>query len=377
MGLLAFAGISLFGIFGRPAHADTARGRLITVHDRSQITTFVTDKTTLKEALSDAGVKLDTHDAVEPALNEHLVASDYQVNIYRARPVTIVDGATRQRVVTPYQSAERIVKDAGINLETEDLVTMTRSDDIINDGAGLQLVIDRALPLVLDLYGANTKIRTQATTVGGMLEEKDIQLGANGRVSVPLDTPITADMKVRVWREGKQTVTAQEKVDFKVKQIQDADRPIGYKKVQTKGVKGKRTVTYEIEIKSGKEVSRKEIASLTTLEPVTQVEVVGTKPNTLPYTGGGTKTDWLAASNIAEADWGYADYLVQRESSWNPNAYNASSGACGLAQTLPCSKISGNWRDPVNSLNWMNGYAIGRYGSWENAYNFWITHHWY
>lgn len=377
MGLLLFIAILQLGGIGKTAHADTIKGRLITVHDRGQEVTFVTDKATLKAAFNDAGIKLDVHDAVEPGLDEQLVASDYQVNIYRARPVTIIDGALRQRVVTPYQSADKIIKDAGIRLHAEDLAVMSRSTDFTGDGAGLQLTIQRSTPLTLDLYGSLTTVRTQATTVGDLLEEKSIELGAAGRVLPSVDTPITKGMHLRVWREGRQTVTAKESVNFKVKQIQDADQPVGYKKVKTPGAKGKRTVTYEIEIKNGKEVARKEIASLVTKRPTTQIEVVGTKPQSLPYTGGGTKTEWLAASNIPEESWGYADFMVHKESSWNPNAYNTSSGACGLAQALPCSKIEGDWHDPVTSLNWMNNYVNGRYGGWKNAYTFWISKHWY
>lgn len=377
MGLLVLLAICGFGIFGRQAHAENQGGRLITVHDRGQDTTFVTDKSTLKEAFADKGIKIEAHDAVEPSVDEKLVASDYQVNIYRARPVTVIDGAVREQIITPYQSAERIVKDAGITLYPEDKTAISRSDDIVGDGAGLQLTIDRATPMTLDLYGTVTQIRTQGNTVADMLKEKNIKLGSSGRASVALNTPITAGMSLRVWREGKQTITADEDVDFKVQQIQDADQPVGYKQVQTPGVKGKRTVTYEIEVQNGQEVSRHEIASITLTEAVTQVEVVGTKSNTLRYTGGGSKTEWLAASNIAQADWGYADYIVGRESGWNPNSTNASSGACGLAQALPCSKVPGNPYNPVDSLNWMNSYAIGRYGSWENAYNFWVSHHWY
>jgi hypothetical protein len=104
--------------------------------------------------------------------------------------------------------------------------------------------------------------------------------------------------------------------------------------------------------------------------------VIGAKAKGLAYTGGGSKTDWLAASNIAPENWGYADFLVQKESGWNPNAVNKSSGACGLAQALPCSKLGPNWSNPVVALNWMNGY-VGRYGGWEGAYNFWLSHKWY
>lgn len=96
-----------------------------------------------------------------------------------------------------------------------------------------------------------------------------------------------------------------------------------------------------------------------------------------PYTGGGAPAEWMAAAGIAQSDWQYVDYVVSRESGWNPNATNASSGACGLVQALPCSKVPGNGYNPVDNLRWANGYATGRYGSWAGAYNFWINNHWW
>ncbi|MBB5744308.1 hypothetical protein HD600_002805 [Microbacterium ginsengiterrae] len=95
------------------------------------------------------------------------------------------------------------------------------------------------------------------------------------------------------------------------------------------------------------------------------------------YTGGGAPAEWMAAAGIASGDWGYVDYIVSKESGWNPNATNSSSGACGLVQALPCSKVPGNGYDPVDNLRWANGYATGRYGSWGAAYDFWITNHWW
>lgn len=95
------------------------------------------------------------------------------------------------------------------------------------------------------------------------------------------------------------------------------------------------------------------------------------------YSGGGSSAEWMAAAGIAESDWGYVDYIVSRESGWNPNATNRSSGACGLVQALPCSKVPGNGYDPVDNLRWATGYAVGRYGSWAAAYGFWTSNHWW
>jgi len=87
----------------------------------------------------------------------------------------------------------------------------------------------------------------------------------------------------------------------------------------------------------------------------------------------GSKLEWLKASGIPESDWQYVDYIISKESGWNPLARNASSGAGGLPQALPYSKTGCAWGDAVCQLKWANGYAIGRYGSWARAYNFWVS----
>lgn len=95
------------------------------------------------------------------------------------------------------------------------------------------------------------------------------------------------------------------------------------------------------------------------------------------YTGGGSSAEWMAAAGIPESDWGYVDFIVTRESSWNPNAVNPSSGASGLVQALPCGKVPGNCFDPVDNLRWANGYAQARYGSWAGAVEFWQNNRWW
>lgn len=91
------------------------------------------------------------------------------------------------------------------------------------------------------------------------------------------------------------------------------------------------------------------------------------------YTGGGSPAEWMAAAGIAESDWGFVDYIVSRESTWNPNAINAAGGYCGLVQIAPLHGVQ-NCTDPVVNLRWASSYATGRYGSWEGAYNHWATY---
>lgn len=252
--------------------------RLITVHDRGRDRGILTHATTLRAAFEEAGITIDPNDTVEPGLDDELIANNYEVNIYRARPVTIIDGAVREKVMSPYRTAKQIAKQANITLHDEDTATLTASTDMVSQGAGVQLYVTRATSFKLVLYGNETTAYTQQKTVGDMLKEKGIVVGVGDTLSQPLTAEIREGMTVELWRNGKQTVTKKEKIAFPIEQIQDADREVGYKKITTPGVKGVKSVTYEIVMKNGKEVKRKKIQSVVLEKPQKQVEIVGAKP---------------------------------------------------------------------------------------------------
>jgi uncharacterized protein YabE (DUF348 family) len=249
---------------------------LITVHDRGTTKVILTKASTIGNAIAAAGIPIDKKDLVEPDVNQKLIATNYQVNIYRARPVLVIDGNIRQKIITPYQTPLQIAASAGIVVYPEDITTISRVDDLVS-GAGLQMTIKRATPFEFTLYGKTSTVRTQAKTVGGMLSEKGIKLTKDDRVLPSLDTKITVGLPVQVWREGKQTITTEEPINFDIEKIQDADQPVGYVDITTPGVPGTQNVTYEIVVQNGQEISRTEIASLVIKPPVQQVEVVGAK----------------------------------------------------------------------------------------------------
>lgn len=258
--------------------------RLITVHDNGQDRGILTRATTLRQAFSEANIYVDQNDLIEPSIDEQLVASNYDVNIYRARPVTVVDGNVKQKVMSPYQTAKQIAFHAGITLQNEDTATLEANTNMVSEGAGMQMTISRATEFTLVLYGTKTISYTREKTVGDMLAARNITIAPEDTLSVPKETPIQAGMVVELWRNGTQTATEEYDVAFPVEKIKDADRPVGYKQVKTPGIPGKRTVTFEIEMRDGKEVARKEIQSVITKEPVKQVEIIGVKS-----TGGLTK----------------------------------------------------------------------------------------
>lgn len=252
--------------------------RLLSIYDGGVERGLLTRATTLREAFREAGIAIDSNDSVEPGLDEKLEANNYEVNIYRARPVTIIDGQTRVKVMSPYRTAKQIAEQAEIVLHDEDTVEMKANDSVIGHGVGLTLTIDRATEFTLMLYGKKMIAYTQAVTVKEMLKEKSITLGADDTISVPQGSPLRAGMSIEIWRNGAQTVTEEQAIPFGTQRILDMDRKIGYHEIKTKGKPGVRLVTYEVVMQDGKEIGRKQIQSVVSSEPQSQVEIIGNQP---------------------------------------------------------------------------------------------------
>ncbi|MCX4761614.1 transglycosylase SLT domain-containing protein [Streptomyces sp. NBC_01275] len=73
--------------------------------------------------------------------------------------------------------------------------------------------------------------------------------------------------------------------------------------------------------------------------------------------------------------------IVKHESGWDVDATNASSGAYGLVQALPGSKMASagsDWKtNAATQIKWGLDYMNSRYGSPVGAWNFWQANNWY
>ncbi|MEU3343848.1 transglycosylase SLT domain-containing protein [Streptomyces sp. NPDC006700] len=89
----------------------------------------------------------------------------------------------------------------------------------------------------------------------------------------------------------------------------------------------------------------------------------------------------MASSMVPAGQFQCFSNIVNHESSWNYRAVNPSSGAYGLFQALPGSKMSSvgaDWQtNPATQIKWGLNYMNGRYGSPCDAWNFWQANHWY
>jgi hypothetical protein len=94
----------------------------------------------------------------------------------------------------------------------------------------------------------------------------------------------------------------------------------------------------------------------------------------------------IAYDMVVARGWGVEEYdclvsLWQKESGWNVYAHNASSGAYGIPQSLPGSKMASVGEDwatnPATQITWGLGYIQGRYATPCGAWNASLAKGWY
>ena len=353
-------------------HLDHDSKVVIISHDKVQ-QVVPTIEPTVGALLARLKIEINRGDTVEPAITTKISQDDFRINIYRAVPVLVVDGTTRNFTYSAATTPRAIAVQTGNSIFPEDKVSTVPTSNFITSGAiGEQVTINRATPVTLNLYNSSQTVRTHAKTVGELVAEKKIQLGKEDQLMPTADSPLVAGQQVYVVRNGVTTTTVTEDIAMPKQYITDTTLAYGTSAVRQAGSPGKKTVTYQINLRNGAEVGRTAIQTVVTQEPVTQIEVRGSSLS-------GIKGD-MGLAGIAPGDYTYVDYIVSKESNWNPNAQNAS-GAYGLCQALPGSKMASAGSDwasnPVTQLRWCNSYAVGHYGSWAGAYSFWVSHRWW
>lgn len=133
-----------------------------------------------------------------------------------------------------------------------------------------------------------------------------------------------------------------------------------------------------INITTKKTVPVKETVTVPVVAPVVVQPTPVVTPKPAPAQLGNCD-EWIVSAGITEVD--SARELIRRESGCNPFAMNASSGAYGIPQSLPASKMASAGADymenPVTQLKWMKSYTLARYGSFAAAIVFHNNNGWY
>lgn len=286
----------------------------VTIHDDGANLVVKTGPVTVREVLERSEVKVAETDIVEPSLDT-VIQGDYNVNIYRARPALVIDGLQRVYVMTASYDPKQIAIEAGLTVYDDDEVKMEFNTNFLETGA--------------------------ASTY-------------------------------RIHRNGGRRLTIEEDIPYEVEVRYDYNRPKGERVLEQVGSDGRRVSVYEVEFENNVEVSRNLIDERVLVEATPEIIVEGARVSVAPEQE--TCAAWIREAGVSEEDLEAALELIYHESGCRVDATNASSGAYGIPQALPGTKMASagdDWQtNPVTQIRWMNQY-VNRYGGWQGAREFW------
>ena len=367
--------------------------KVVILYADNKTQSLPTRATTVSEFLKNANVILHEGDIVEPA-SETEIADDYfHINVYRAKPVAVIENGRKVYALSAATTPRSIAAAAGVTVYPEDGIISRPTENFVRDGTiAQQIIIERAVPANLNLYGSPVQIRSHSKTVGQLLHEKKIILEKDDSVVPEASTALTPNIQIFVTRSGTKIATVEESIAMPTETVEDPALTFGSSAVRQKGSPGKKMVTYQIALKNGKETGRLKIQEVIVVEPVKQIMARG-KAIHIPSDKGA----WMSLAGIQESDYPYVNYIISRESGWCPTKWQGQIGYCpthyedlhpinsgfgfGLCQSTPAQKMASagaDWQsNPVTQLKWCSNYAHARYKSWQAAYNHWtISHNW-
>ncbi|WP_443052715.1 transglycosylase SLT domain-containing protein [Streptomyces sp. JV176] len=135
----------------------------------------------------------------------------------------------------------------------------------------------------------------------------------------------------------------------------------------------------EAEKKAAEEKKKKEAEERASRSETRSTSTSGSFPQQSSYSV--SEVQAIARSIVPADQFQCFSNIVNHESTWNYKAQNPSSGAYGLVQALPGSKMSSagaDWQtNPATQIKWGLGYMNDRYDSPCGAWSFWQANNWY
>lgn len=239
-------------------------------------------------------------------------------------------------------TVEDVLRNYQVTLDAHDTVSPAL-DASVQDGQTITVVrgVEKTVEVTAD--GVSRHLNTYARTVGDVLAELGITVGALDRVNPGFGASLTADARIAVQRVSVTTEVRTEAIPFTNTDQEDATLAKGKKKIATKGVDGSLDRSVQVTTVDGVVESEVVLSETVTQEPVNQVTLIGTKePATTSTTSSSSSaaTDTSASASSSGAGLNTAnaamwDRIAQCESggNWSINTGNGYYGGLQFSQS--------------------------------------------
>lgn len=351
--------------------------KTVTIRVDGEDRTVQTVARTVDGALGAAGIEIDDHDVVAPAVDT-AIRDGSVIVVRQGRLLNLtVDGQQADVWVTAATVDQAI---AQLGYDTGSYASVSRSKRLPLDPTAIELRTPKTVTVVAD--GTSSTILTTGKFASDAVTAAAVRFSAADLWSVPASTPLAAGMTITLQRVTTADVQQVIEVPFDTAQSDDATVPTGTTVVDTPGAVGQKSVTYRVTYTDGVETARQVVTEGLVAAPVTQVQRAGTKPVATPDPAGAQA---IAHDMVLARGWGEDQFsclvsLWNRESGWRVNAANGS-GAYGIPQSLPGSKMASagaDWEtNPATQITWGLGYIAARYSTPCGAWNYFLSNNSY
>ena len=185
----------------------------------------------------------------------------------------VVDGESRY-VKTQAATVGALLEEAEVAVGESDVVTPP-ADATLTDG--MTVVVRHAVPVTLVLAGERIELNVVGSTVAEALVAAGIDPGRGLRVTPALDAPLAHGMIIEASDVFVRVVEERTEIPFEVRTEQDPASPEGSRAIKRQGVAGTALKVYRVLVTDGVEGART-LTSETVIEaPVDEIVLVGTK----------------------------------------------------------------------------------------------------
>lgn len=185
--------------------------------------------------------------------------------------VTIIDGEKTAKISTHCTTAEEILSDAEIILNSGDEAVLTSGEN-----GELCLTVKRAFKVYVTVGTETLMVNMTEGTVAEALKAAGVVLGKNSVCSHKNDAVLTKETYIDVAQVEYITESYEEKIPYAVKVQYSSSLKKGEKKV-TAGKEGVRTVTVKKTVTNGVITGSEVVSKTVTTAAVDQVTIIGTK----------------------------------------------------------------------------------------------------
>ena len=332
--------------FAANAFAGVTKEYDIVINDNGYEYTITTDETQPLEILNSANVKLGAKDKLNITGFKENVGGIIVIDRYNT---VIVDfnGSIKTYGVYADTVGDAFIE-AGVNAED----CLVNYEDFAPIENGMVITVSSPNAVTVRADGKTYELGIVNGTVGDVLAELNITLSGNDYLSDSRNTPIKDGMVITVYRVETKTVTEKQTVAYSVKEVEDSSLEKGKSKIETEGVNGEKTVTYEVVYVNGEARDRKQISSVVTKEPVDEVKRVGTKVTVISTTAANSYSDYKVGQII---NGKYTHYCACEICCGKSNGITASGKKVQNGMDNPYY-IACNWL-PLGSVIEVNGTA--------------------